>query len=442
MERERLTEKTLRALRPGDTVSDLAVRGLRARRQRKGIVFELRYKDPVFGKRRSAVVGKWGPGQMTLKLEDEHGAPTGQILRIGDPRELSVTAIRAKAVEMLASLKAGHDPRLDVSAKGMTLQQAFQLHLERMTRRGRSPVTIEDYRYKHDHYLDDWKDAPLSRITRPMVRKKHNELSVAHGPYAANSAMRAFRAFWNTARKHDETLGESPTIAVEMHPEHARDTAMQPENLAQWHARVMRLGNPVPRDFHLFLLFTGLRRTSAATVKWEHVDFEKGTLRIPAPKGGEKRAFTMPLSDYLVDLLKARKADNADRFPKSPYVFPSADSESGHIEEARPTRFVVVRGKRQKVRDASLPSPHALRHTFAAICEHRVVIPHLHTKLLLNHAPPRSNITWQYAGAGDTEALRVSMQKVTDYLRTCLEPTPSAEVIPLPQRAGTAIKVA
>lgn len=427
---ERLTEKSLRALRPGETVRDPAVRGLRARRQRKAIVFELRYKDPVFGKRCSCVVGKWGPKPMTLRIEDEHGTPTGQTMRVGDPANQSLAAIRAKAVEMLASLKVGHDPRIDAAPTGLTVQKAFDLHAERMARRGRSDVTLEDYRYKLDRYLADWKDVLLAKITRPMVRKKHNEITEAHGKYAANSAMRTFRAIWNTARKHDENLGECPTIAVEMHPEYARDTAIKPEDLADWYARVMRLSNPVTRDYHLFLLFTGLRRTSSATVKWEDVDLKNGTLRIPRPKGGEKRAFTMPLSDYLIGLLSARKADNAKRFPDSPYVFP-ANSKSGHIEEPRPTRFVVVRGKRRKVRDAALPSPHALRHTFAAVCEHRVPIPHLHTKLLLNHAPPKSDITLMYAGSGDTEALRRSMQAVTDFLRGCIEPKPGGEVIAL-----------
>lgn len=187
---------------------------------------------------------------MTLPIQDEQGRPTGRTMRIGDPRQQSLAAIRAKAVQMLAACKAGNDPRIDASPAGLRLQNAFDRHLESMIRRGRSKETIEDYRYKLDRYLSEWKNALLSKITRP--------------------------------------------------------------------------------------------------------------------KGGTKRAFTMPLSDDLIGLLSARNVDNAKRFPDSPYVF-LAESKSGHIEEPRPTRFVVVGGKRWKARDAALPLPHALRHTFAAV---------------------------------------------------------------------------
>ena len=195
---------------------------------------------------------------MTLPIQDEQGRPTGRTIRLGDPRQQSLAAIRAKAVQMLAARKAGHDPRINASPGGLTLQNAFDLHLKSMIRRGRSMETIEDYRYKLDRYLSEWKNALLSKITRP--------------------------------------------------------------------------------------------------------------------KGGTKRAFTMPLSDDLIGLLSARKADNAKRFPDSPYVF-LAESKSRHIEEPRPTRFVVVGGKHWKVRDAALPLPHALRYTFAAVCENRLCYP-------------------------------------------------------------------
>ncbi len=54
------------------------------------------------------------------------------------------------------------------------------------------------------------------------------------------------------------------------------------------------------------LLCTGLRKTSAIEMKWSDVNLDTGVLHIPKPKGGEVRAFDLPLPTLLVDLFRAR----------------------------------------------------------------------------------------------------------------------------------------
>ena len=50
----------------------------------------------------------------------------------------------------------------------------------------------------------------------------------------------------------------------------------------------MRLPNAVRRDYYLFVLFSGLRRQSAAEMQWQHVnlDDDDTTLTVPNPKEG------------------------------------------------------------------------------------------------------------------------------------------------------------
>ena len=431
----RLTEKALRAMRPGDVLSDDVVTGLRARKQRHAVTFEFRYRAPHSRRRHAVTIGPWGAGTITLRIEDANGNPTGQRMTIGDPRTFTLADARRKALELAATLARGADPRHAAGPDGFTLRRALEMHTERLHAKHRSARTVESYEWVIKKHLADWLDMALKHITRGMVRERHAKITKASGPVAANAALRAFRAAWNSARREDEHLGDCPTIALDWNTEHPADTALTPEGLSGWYARIQRIANPVVRDYFLFVLFTGLRRRSAAAVRWADVDFDNGLLHVPRPKGGERRAFNLPLSDFLLDLLRRRKAENARQFPNTPFVFP-AESRSGHIEEPKGTIYVKGKGGRlHKVKDPSLPSPHALRHTFAAVCEHRVGIPHLHTRLLLNHAVPRGNLTWLYAGAQDIEALRASMQRVTDFLRSCLEPRPSGDVIRLPRRA-------
>jgi integrase len=46
------------------------------------------------------------------------------------------------------------------------------------------------------------------------------------------------------------------------------------------------------------------------------VDFEKGTIHRPKPKGGEDRAFTVPVSRAVLDILRRRREENAIIFPR------------------------------------------------------------------------------------------------------------------------------
>ena len=91
----------------------------------------------------------------------------------------------------------------------------------------------------------------------------------------------------------------------------------------------MALPNPVARDYLLLLLFTGLRRTEAATLRWGDVDFVERVIRLPAARTKAGRKLDLPMTDIVRDLLVARRA-----IGKEEYVFPS-DSKSKHISEPR-----------------------------------------------------------------------------------------------------------
>ena len=176
-----------------------------------------------------------------------------------------------------------------------------------MRKRGRSEITISGYESHIPRHLGNWLMTPLRHITRTMVRRRHDEITKKAGPYGANGVIRAFRAVWNGARHGDEHLGECPTAVLDWNEERRREAALLPEELAEWHARVQQIRNPVIRDYYLFLLFTGLRRRSAPDMRWVDVDFLSRTLLIPKPKGDMKRASTLPISSYFVGLLERRR---------------------------------------------------------------------------------------------------------------------------------------
>ena len=238
---------------------------------------------------------------------------------------------------------------------------------------------------------------------RLVQRTAMSELTVKHGPYAANHAMRTFRVLYNQALREDPTLPPNPTSAVVFNKETRRNWALAKATLPSWWARVQTI-TPIVRDLHLFLLFTGLRRTDACTAKWEHWDEAQGTLFIPTPKGGEARGFALPLSTFLTQLFHTRRHENDILFTDSPWVFPAL-STSGHVEE--PKRV-------------GLPAPHAYRHTYRTLSL-EAGIPYTEVSLLLNHKV--QTVSYGYISRSVVLAhLKEQQETMTAYLLHALQP--------------------
>ena len=68
-----------------------------------------------------------------------------------------------------------------------------------------------------------------------------------------------------------------------------RQRVVRPQEMPRFYHGLLNLPNPVARDCLRLLLFTGLRRREATSLRWEHVDFAPRIIRLPAAntKAGE-----------------------------------------------------------------------------------------------------------------------------------------------------------
>ena len=261
---------------------------------------------------------------------------------IGRAGEISVRDARAKAKELIGSLQTGS---LKGSKPGeITLEQAWlRYEQSHLVRQGRSEKTIQEYRRYIDDHLSDWKSLSLRELTENMhlVACRHDALTQNRGTNAANHAMRTLRAVYRYARKRlDRTLpAEHPATAVDFNPERRRNTGMGIEDLAAWKSSLDGLPNPVRREFHLFTLLSGSRPGALMSAKWEHLNVAARTLHIPNPKGGEERAFDIPLSCHMLrSLWRTRRAGRIMHAVEAQtWIFPAA-TQSGHISEYRERR--------------------------------------------------------------------------------------------------------
>ena len=322
-----------------------------------------------------------------------------QIEWLGEHPHHSADDARAKALAIQAARIRGEylRPVIEAPPTRLTFGEAFEQYKTAITKEGKSPRTIADYTDKFDRHLAAWHKTALALITREEVTKQHAVITerarkarkgkYASGMYAANGSMRLARAVWNFAKNELETVGLpelNPFRSGKLyHRERARESGMGAKDLAVWWAQLQQLPNPIRREMHLFMLLSGLRRQDVLTARWDHLDEKRKALRIPAPKGGEARAFELPLSDAMLACLKRAKAVGNTFFPEQSriWVFPA---ETGHVAEVKEDGKVKLSH-----------TGHALRHSFRTLAA-GAGIDRLRLKILMNHAVER-DVTDSYA---------------------------------------------
>jgi len=356
---------------------------------------------------------------------------------------LTVEQARIEAQKQLGKIATGQDPikeRHEARIKGITLHEVFKSF--RQARRHLKSKTIYDYQRVMDVGLADWQSKPLGEITKDMVGQRHHKLSTERGHAYADLTMRTLRAVINFALAHYEdsagnpVLRENPVIRLTRtrawHPPKRRQTVIKAHQLAAWHKAVMRLRKEKPTrladtiaDYLLVLLFTGLRRSEAANLKWSDIDLKDRTLVIRDTKNREP--LTLPISSFLHDLLTARQeaAANipAEDVTTSEYVFPGEGQPGPLVEPRAGVLWVAQQSEVSFVL-------HDLRRTFITVAE-GLDIPMYAIKRLVNHKMS-NDVTAGYI-INDVERLREPMEKISAFLLKMAQAAP-AQVIDINAR--------
>jgi integrase len=272
----------------------------------------------------------------------------------------------------------------EVRTDGPTLKEAWETYREARKNK-RAAGTIVNYELSFRH-LAAFHNTPLKHISAAAIAKLHTRMTNDGHPAAANGMARFLSAVWNHAAKTaDPPLpAASPTRGVEMNTIKPRETAMAWSELAAWEQERVALENPIQAECALWMLLSGLRRESACSIKWSDLDLKHRFVRIVKPKGGEVRAFALPLSHAMVQCLRRVRDHGRRLHPDSPWIFPSPTSASGHIEEIK-SWAISMNG-------------HNLRRTFATMAA-ETGAEEIFIKRLLNHSVG-SNVTQRYIVSG------------------------------------------
>lgn len=330
----------------------------------------------------------------------------GRSVRFTIGRHGHFTAEQARkiALEKLYQMANGIDPNKameETLVQKLTLNEIFEQYLK--SRRDLKPRTIDDYKYCMDKYIADWKNLKLTDITKDMIGKRHTHISENNGAIIANGTMRLVRALFNYANAVYSICPENPvsylTHTRSWNRETRRRNYIKPHQLKQWWEAVHALENDTYRDFFLLMLFTGLRRGEAQSIKWSDIDFKDRTLTITDTKNSDP--LVLPLGDYLLSMLEARHK----RYGNYEYVYPGTGVH-GYLHEPKKGIAKVI--KQSGVHFTS----HDLRRTFATIAESLEITAYA-LKRLINHRV--TDVTGGYIVV-DVERLRSPVLKIEAFI--------------------------
>jgi integrase len=344
---------------------------------------------------------------------------TTRRVTIGPCNVFSLDAARKEAQQKLADFYRGIDPKQGRRGAA-TLRETLDAYLELKKEKGTlRPASERNYRYSVERYLKDWLDGPLHSITSKMVDARHRAIKKEvekrgryQGGRTANYAMRVLGILWDfendrlekDRKPEDKPLPPNPAKLKkdERYKERPSERSVNEEDLPAFYAALDQLPNPIHRDYLKLMLFTGLRRTEAAALRWEDIDFDKRLIRLPHAITKAGRKLDLPMTDIVFDLLVARRAIGKDKF-----VFPS-NGANGYFRESQYPLGLVAR------RTGIQMQAHDLRRNYLTVaddCE----ISWTTIKALVNH-PLGKGVTEGYINK-KVKTLREPAQKIADKLK-------------------------
>ena len=396
------------------------------------------------------------------------GTKTDIRVTIGTYGAWTVDDARRRAEELRHQFEDGVDPRevkKQEAAEQVSLGTVATQYLSRSDKLKPSSETWT--RYYVEKVFADWRDKPITAITREMVRERHAQLveggfkglhpkadekgkdkrAMRGAPATANAAMIVLRILISFAadeyRLADgrSLITDNPVDAMKRHWAPAGDRTGRYIDKRKvgdvWNALHAERLKPMADDslagidLAIVLMLTGARRMEIAALTWDRVNIDKDDpsqcwFHLPDPKSG--REVYLPLNSPAVVILESRK-----RVKGNPHVFPTR-SKAGHIGDPR-APFELI----SEVAGMHL-SAHDLRRTFTNIAMRECLIEKFRTDLLTCHAPSHADTTARhYLDLKKLDWLHPEVQRIGDWIegagKVSAAKASGANVVSLPARA-------
>jgi integrase len=250
---------------------------------------------------------------------------------LGDYKNIGLAQARSMLYTVRDELNKGIDPRAEIEKKKVEAIEAVRnqytfsdlsrdfIHRHLPTLR---PKTSTEYkRIINNILIPEFGKLPVESIRRRDMFTLHEKIGVDQGKARlANLTKSVASRMFNYAieREYIETNPVANIKALKAGKVRRERYYNDDEIKALWHAFETQ-AEPMNSYFKLLIL-TGQRRTETLNARWDNIDFDKLSWKIPASDAKNKTEHIVPLSKQVVDLLLELHQLTGD----SVYVFESS----------------------------------------------------------------------------------------------------------------------
>ena len=274
---------------------------------------------------------------------------------LGNNPTLTVDHARELAKAVMLQLAAGEKPRQikrKEEVQDVTLGKLFDEYIDKYAME--HTKTWKEMQDCFERYLSEWKNRRITEIGRGDVQLLVNKLGKQKGHTTANRTLELLRAVINKGKQWSLVLGENPAAGVSKFRLKARQRFVTEEELPRLMNAIHAEEKAEIRDYVLFSLSTGARKSNVLAMRWDQLDLESGMWTIPDTKNGTSQ--TILLTPDELAILKERHENRKSL----EWVFPGP-SKKDHLKDPKKGWARIL--KQAKIRDLHL---HDLRRTLGS----------------------------------------------------------------------------
>lgn len=248
-----------------------------------------------------------------------------------------------------------------------------------------------DFSFHQTHMLPRFGSKHLDELTQQDVIDAQQSMRKAgYAAGTANKFIVQIRYMYNVAKKRGIPGSDiNPAAGTKQYRVEGRERFLTQEEIQRLRVAVEKSINKQLKYIVALLLMLGCRKSELLNAKWEHVDLDRRTWKIPLSKSGKMRH--VPLSNDSVELLKV-----LPRWKGCPYVLPNPRTLKPYTDFHEAWHTACRRAGLHDVRI------HDLRHTYAS-----VLVNAGHSLFVVSRALGHANIvqTARYSHLADDTLL-------------------------------------
>ena len=241
-----------------------------------------------------------------------------------------VEKARSDAADIMGDMRKGKNPNIEKKriSDDMTLKRFWDEkykpnHLD--IHKAIATQKTDNHTFKT--HLEPLHKRKMLSITQEQIDILHKKVGGNSGVHTANRMIALLRHIFNKAIEWGFD-GKNPATNIIFFKTQNRRRYIKSDEMKPFFDALAKEENEVFKNYVLASLFTGQRRRNVQAYRWDNLDLGNGFLYIPDTKNGEP--MEVPLVDEAITLFKEMK-----EAATSEWLFPSATSKSGHLEEPK-----------------------------------------------------------------------------------------------------------